>query len=58
MQYHLEETNAQKLKGFRPHTDDKVKREIISIKNKNCELDQNSTQMLKEVITVCLPAIT
>ena len=28
------------------------------MKNKNCDLDQISTQMLKEVITVCLPTIT
>ena len=35
----------------------KSKREIMSIKNKNCDLDQISALMLKEV-TACLPTIT
>ena len=30
----------------------------MSMKNKNCELDQISTLALKEVITACLPTIT
>ena len=57
-QYYPEETNTPKLTSFRPFTDDEVKRDIMSIKNKNCELDQIGTLMLKEVITVCLPTIT
>ena len=56
-QYHPEETNRPKHASFRPLTDDEVKREIMSMKNKNCDLDQISTQILKEVITVCLPTI-
>ena len=58
LQYHPEETNTPKLTSFRPLTDDEVKREITSIEIKNYKLDQISTQMLKEVITVCLPTIT
>ena len=56
--YHPEETNTPKFTSFRPLTDDEVKREIMSMKNKTCELDQISTLMLKEVITACLPTIT
>ena len=47
-----------KLTSFRPLTDDEVKREIMGMKNKNCELDQMSTLTLNEVITACLPTIT
>ena len=57
-QCHPEETNTPKLTSFRQLTDDEVKREIMSMKNKNCGLDQISTQTLKEVITVYLPTIT
>ena len=58
-QYHpIEETNMAKLTSFRSLTDDEVKREIMSMKNKNCELDNISTLTLKEIITVCLPSIT
>ena len=56
-QYHPEETNTPKCTSFRPLTDDEVKREIMGMKNKNCELDQISTLMLKEIITACLPTI-
>ena len=57
-QYHLKETNTPKLTSFRPLTDDEVNREIMGMKNKNCELDQISGLMLKEVITACLPTTT
>ena len=57
-QYHPEVTSTPKLTGFRPLTDDEVKREIIGMKNKNCELDQISTLTLKEAIIACLPMIT
>ena len=58
-QYHpIEETNTPKLTSFRPFADQEVKREIMCMKNKNCKLDQISTQTLKEIITSCLPSIT
>ena len=57
-QYHLEETNTPKFTSFKPLTIDKVKREIMSMKNKSCKCDQISTPMLKEIITTCLPTIT
>ena len=57
-QYHPKETNTLKLTTFRPLTDGEVKREIMGMKNKNCELDHISTLMLKGVITACLPTIT
>ena len=57
-QYHPKETNTPKLTTFRPLTDGEVKREIMGMKNKNCELDHISTLMLKGVITACLPTIT
>ena len=47
-----------KLTSFRLLTEDKVKGEVMSMKNKNCELDQVSTLTLKEIITACLPSIT
>ena len=56
--YPIEETNTPKLTSFRQFTDEEVKREIMCMKNKNCKLDQISTQMLKEIITTCLPSIT
>ena len=44
LQYHpIEEMNTPKLTSFRPFTDEEVKREIMYMKNKNCELDQIST---------------
>ena len=53
-QYHpIEETNTPKLTSFRSFTDEEVKREIMCMKNKNCELDQISTQILKEINTTC-----
>ena len=56
--YPKEEKNTPKLTSFRPLTDDKVKREIMSMKNKNCKPDQISTLTLKEVITTHLLSIT
>ena len=58
-QYHpIEETNTPTLTSFRPLTNEEVKREVMGMKNKNCELDQISTLTLKEIINACLPTIT
>ena len=58
-QYHpTEDTSMPKLTSFRPLTEDEVKREVMSMKNKNCELDQISKLTLKAIITACLPSIT
>ena len=56
LQYHPDETNTPKFTNFRPLTNDVVKREIISMKNQNYDLDQISTQMLKRLsLSVCQP---
>ena len=47
-----------KLTSSRTLTEDEVKKDIMSMKNKNCKLDQISTLRLKEIITACLPSIT
>ena len=39
--------NTPKFTSFKPLTNDDVKREIMGMKNKSCELDQISISTLK-----------
>ena len=36
LQYYLKETNTPKFTSFKPFTNNKVKREILGMKNKSC----------------------
>ena len=49
---------TKNLQVLQPLTHDKVKREIMGMKNKSCKFDQISTPMLKETIATCLLTIT
>ena len=47
-----------RFESFAPLTQEEVRREVMGMKNKSCELDQIDTSTLKDILTVCLPAIT
>ena len=50
-------TDMPRFESFAPLTQE-VRTEIIGMKNKSCKLDQMDTSTLKDILTVCLPAIT
>ena len=44
--------------SFAPLTQEEVRREVMRMKNKSCELDLIDTSTLKDILAVCLPTIT
>ena len=55
--YQPRKTDMPRFQCFAPLTQEEVRREIIGMKNKSCELDQIDTSTLKDILTVCLPTI-
>ena len=56
--YQTRKTGMPKFEYFAPLTHEEVRREIMRMKNKNCELDHIDTSTFKDILTVCLPTIT
>ena len=50
--------NIPQLKQFLPLKMEEVQKEIMSMKNKSCELDTIPTNLLKEILPSCIEAIT
>ena len=56
--YQPRKSDTPRFESFVPFTREEVRREIIGMENKSCEVDQIDTSTLKDILAVCLPTIT
>ena len=56
--YQPRKTDMPIFESFAQLTQEEIRKKIIRMKNKSCELDQIDTSTLRDILVVCLPTIT